>query len=68
MTGVQTCALPIWREIGGFKEQHALIANQWSSVIAVDIPCPDDNHFTILNSFANPEAELCKAALRMMGL
>ena len=56
------------REIGGFKEQHALIANQWSSVIAADIPCPDDNHFTILNSFANPETELCKAALRMMGL
>ena len=56
------------REIGGFKEQHALLANQWSAVIAGDIPCPDDNHFTILNSFANPETELGKAALRMMGL
>ena len=56
------------RELGGFKEQHALIANQWSGVIAADVPCPDDNHFTILNSFANPESELGKAALRMMGL
>lgn len=56
------------REIGGFKEQHALIANQWSGVIAGDIPCPEDNHFTILNSFANPEADLCRTAVRMMGL
>jgi len=56
------------RELGGFKEQHALIAKQWSSVIAGDIPCPDDNHFTILNSFADPQTELGKAALRMMGL
>jgi arylformamidase len=56
------------RELGGFKEQHALIANRWSSVIAGDIPCPDDNHFTILNSFADPQTELGKAALRMMGL
>ncbi len=56
------------RELGGFKEQHALIANQWASVIAADIPCPDDNHFTILNTFANPETELCHATVRMMGL
>jgi len=56
------------REIGGFKEQHALIARQWSGVLAQDIPCPDDNHFTILNTFANPQSELCQAALRMMGL
>ena len=56
------------REIGGFKEQHALIANQWAGVLGGDIPSPDDNHFTILNSFANPETDLGKAALRMMGL
>src|SRR5258707_14890657 len=53
------------REIGGFKEQHSLIANRWSSVIAGDIPCPDDHHFTILNSFGNPGATPCNAALRM---
>ncbi len=56
------------RELGGFKEQHALLATQWASVIAEDIPCPDDNHFTILNSFANPDAALCKSAQKMMGL
>jgi arylformamidase len=56
------------RELAGFKEQHALLAGNWSNVIAGDIPCPDDNHFTILDSFANPESELHKTALRMMGL
>ena len=56
------------RELGGFKEQHALIASQWASVVAADIPCPDDNHFTILNTFSDPESELCRATARMMGL
>jgi arylformamidase len=56
------------RELGGFKEQHALIANQWASVIAEDIPCPEDNHCSILNSFADPQHALCKAALRMIGV
>jgi hypothetical protein len=37
-------------------------------VLAGDIPCPEDNHFTILGNFANPDSELCKAAVRMMGL
>ena len=67
-TKAPVCIAVGGREIGGLKEQHALIANQWSGVIAEDIPCPDDNHFTILNSFANPETELCRAAVRMMGL
>jgi len=56
------------REIGGFKEQHGLLANNWRSVIAEEIPSPEDNHFSILDAFANPEAALCKAAIRMMGL
>jgi arylformamidase len=56
------------REIGGFKEQHALLANNWRNVIAEDIPCPEDHHFSILDAFANPESALCKAAIRMMGL
>jgi arylformamidase len=54
-------------EIGGFKEQHALIANQWAGVVAGDIPSPDDNHFTILNSFANMDSAVGKAAVQMMG-
>lgn len=56
------------REIGGFKEQHALIAAKWAHVIAEDIPCPEDNHFSIVDTFANPESRLCRSTLEMMGL
>jgi len=67
-TRAPVCVAVGGREIGGFKEQHALLANNWRSVIAEDIPCPDDNHFSILDAFANPETALCKAVIRMMGL
>jgi len=67
-TRAPVCIAVGGREIGGFKEQHALLANNWRSVIAEDIPCPEDNHFSILDSFANPEAALCKTVIRMMGL
>jgi arylformamidase len=56
------------RELGGFKEQHALIASRWANVIARDIPCPEDNHFSILERFADAESELCRATVAMMGL
>ncbi|HEX4986970.1 MAG TPA: alpha/beta hydrolase [Burkholderiales bacterium] len=56
------------RELGGFKEQHALLAAQWAGVLAEDIPAPDDDHFTILNSFADPQSAVGRGALRMMGL
>lgn len=56
------------REIDGFRYQQDLLADKWSNVIADNIVSPDDNHFTILNSFSNPENNVCKAALRMMGL
>ncbi len=56
------------REIGGFKDQHRLIAQAWSNHIAADIPCPEDHHFSILETFANPQSELFKASLRMMGI
>jgi arylformamidase len=55
-------------EIGGFKDQHRIIAQSWRKVIGEDIPCPQDNHFSILDSLADPQSELCRAALRMMGL
>lgn len=56
------------REIDGFRYQQDLLADKWSNVIADNSVSPDDNHFTILNSFSNPENNVCKAALRMMGL
>jgi arylformamidase len=56
------------QEIGGFKDQHRMIAQSWRKFIGEDVPCPQDNHFSILDSLADPQSELCKAALRMMGL
>lgn len=56
------------REIDGFRYQQDLLAEKWSGVIAGNIVSPDDNHFTILDSFSNPENNVCKAALGMMGL
>lgn len=56
------------REIDGFRYQQDLLADKWSSVVADNIVSPGDNHFTILDSFSNPENDVCKAALRMMGL
>jgi len=54
------------QEIGGFKDQHRIIAQAWPDNIGADIPCPGDNHFSILDAFANPQSELFRAAMRMM--
>ncbi|KPK31598.1 MAG: hypothetical protein AMJ66_08460 [Betaproteobacteria bacterium SG8_40] len=56
------------REIGGFKDQHRIIAQAWDGHIATDIPCPEDHHFSIIETFANPQSELFKASLRLMGI
>jgi arylformamidase len=55
-------------EIGGFKDQHRIIAQAWPNNIGADIPCPGENHFSILNSFADPKSDLFRAALRMMDI
>jgi arylformamidase len=55
-------------EIDGFRYQQDLLAQKWSNVVADNIVSPGDNHFTILDSFSNPGNNVCKAALRMMGL
>jgi arylformamidase len=56
------------REIDGFRYQQDLLAEKWSTVVADNIVSPDDNHFTILDAFSNAENNVCKSALRMMGL
>jgi arylformamidase len=53
------------KELGGFKDQHRLIAQSWSSSIGFDVPCPMDNHFSILETFADPKSELFSAAMQM---
>jgi arylformamidase len=54
------------REIEGFRQQHEEIRQRWAPVIADDVPCPSDNHFSILETFTNPASDLFRAALRMM--
>lgn len=54
------------KEQDGFHAQHALIRERWAGVVKGEIPCPDDNHFTILNRLADPDSVLFKAALRMV--
>ena len=56
------------KEQEGFHEQHALIKRNWTKVIAGEIPCPEDNHFTILERLADPGSALFAGALKMMGL
>ena len=53
------------KELGGFKDQHRLIAQSWSSSIELEVPCPMDNHFSILETFADPTTELFSAAMQM---
>jgi arylformamidase len=55
-------------ELGGFKDQHRLIAQAWGNRIGADIPCPEQNHFSILDKFADGRSDLFKASLRLMGL
>ncbi len=54
------------KEQEGFHEQHALIQGRWGGVVKGEIPCPEDNHFTILERLADPESVLFKSALRMV--
>lgn len=66
-------AAPVWtavggKEIAGFTDQHQLLRKQWKDVVTADIACPDDNHFSIVERFADPRSALFDAGLRMMKL
>ena len=54
------------KEQEGFHEQHELIRERWAGVVKGEIPCPDDNHFSILERLADPDSVLFKSALRMV--
>lgn len=67
-TDAALCIAVGGREIGGFKDQHRIIAQAWPSNIAADVPCPEDHHFSILEKFADGKSELYCASMRIMGL
>ena len=56
------------KEQEGFHEQHRLIKHSWGKAVAGEFACPEDNHFTILETLADPNSALFKGALKMMGL
>ncbi len=64
---------PLYTAVGGkeqegFHLQNRLIREKWESVAKDDFACPEDNHFTILDRFADPGSALFKGALKMMGV
>jgi len=52
----------------GFHVQNRLIAERWGKLREADIPCPGENHFTVLDLLCNPESSLFKSVLKMIGL
>jgi arylformamidase len=56
------------KEIEGFQAQHRLLLERWKDVVAEDVPCPADDHFSILETFGRPDSALFRAACRMMGV
>lgn len=64
---------PLYTAVGGselppFIAQNTAMARHWSEVFVADTPCPGDNHFTVMDHFADPHHALFGAAMRMMGL
>ena len=56
------------KELPPFVDQNRAFGKQWQKVLAQDIPCPGDNHFSILGKLADPSSALFHGALKMMRL
>jgi arylformamidase len=62
---------PLYTAVGGkelppFVEQNKAFGAKWRRVLAADIPCPDDHHFSILERLREPSHALFKGAMEMM--
>lgn len=62
---------PLWLAVGGaeqkgFHDQHRLLKRKWKKVIAGEVACPGDNHFTVLDRFASADSELFDTTMRML--
>jgi arylformamidase len=53
-------------ENAGFHVQHELIARRWKAVVRASRSCPGDNHFTILDRFADPSSNLFHEATALL--
>jgi len=56
------------KELAPFLAQQSAFAAKWKRVVAGEIPCPNDHHFSILDGLTDPASTLFKGAMRMMGL
>ena len=56
------------KELPPFVDQNRAFGQHWKKVLAQDIPCPDDNHFSILEKLRDPSSALFRGAMKMMGL
>ncbi len=54
------------KETGGFHAQHRIISSSWKRNLGVDLVCPGDNHFTVLENLEKPDSALFKSLLRML--
>ncbi len=50
----------------GSHDQHKLLARKWKRVVAGEVPCPGDNHFTVLDRFSDGKSELFRATANMV--
>jgi arylformamidase len=68
-----TSDAPLYLAVGGkelppFLEQNRAFGAHWKNVLAADIACPGDNHFTVLDRLAQPDSALFMGLMRMMAL
>ncbi|MGB5081321.1 MAG: alpha/beta hydrolase [Burkholderiales bacterium] len=61
---------PLYTAVGseeneGFHLQNRLIGRRWAKVHRADIPCPGENHFTVLERLCDPQSPLFGAVLDM---
>jgi hypothetical protein len=55
------------KELPPFLAQQAALAAKWRKVVAAEVPCPADHHFSILDRLTEPSSALFRAAMKMMG-
>jgi arylformamidase len=51
----------------GFHIQNRLIVKKWGKVLRAEIPCPGENHFTVLDQLCEHGTGLFKAVVDMAG-
>jgi arylformamidase len=64
---------PLYLAVGGkelppFLAQNKAFGAKWQKVLVQDIPCPADDHFSILEKLVDPSSALFAGAMKMMKL